>query len=186
MSRQFWEEAISWVVSDGSAIANSTTEQILFPNVTIPGNYMQDGRCLRLTAFGRYSTTGTPTMTFRVRWNGAAGTTLAASGAMVSGSGVTAAEWMVQVYLQTRSNGASGTIFAMGSAILGAGATSTVGSATSAQAGDLMGSAGVTTPAVSSAIDLTADTPLALTIQWGTANASNTITGHLYVIESLN
>jgi hypothetical protein len=52
MSRQTWQEAVSWAVASGTAIAASTTETILFPNVTIPANYMADGRLLRLRAFG--------------------------------------------------------------------------------------------------------------------------------------
>ena len=64
MSRQFWQELLAWATSDGTAVANTTTETIIFPNVTVPANYMQDGRVLRLEAFGRLSTTGTPTVTY--------------------------------------------------------------------------------------------------------------------------
>lgn len=185
MSRQFFSETVSWATADGTAIANSTTETIIFPNVTIPANMMADGRLFRLTAYGRHSTTGTPTITFRARWGGVAGTVIAASGAMVSGSGVTAAMWKVELLIQTRTNGASGTVFAVGNARLGEDATSTVGSATNAGAEDLMGSAGVATPAAVT-LDLTADAALSITAQWSAASASNTLTGHVYVLESLN
>lgn len=187
MSRQYWQELISWAVADGTAIANSVTETIIFPNVTIPANYMQDGRVLRITAYGRHSTAAatTPTLTFRLRWGGVAGTQLAATGAMVTGSGVTAAMWKIELMVQVRANGASGSLFVVGNARLGEDATSTVGSATNAGAEDLMGSAGVATPAAVT-VDLTADTALSITAQWGTASASNTLTGHTYHIESLN
>lgn len=187
MSRQYWEESLSWATADGTAISNSTTETIIFPNVTIPANYMQDGRVIRLTAYGRHSTAAatTPTLTFRVRWGGVSGTVLCASGAMTTGSGVSAAMWKVEVIIQTRTNGSSGTVYAVGNARLGEDATSTVGSATNAGAEDHMGSAGVATPATAT-VDLTADTALSITAQWGTANASNTLTGHVYTIESLN
>lgn len=185
MSRQFFEETLAWATADGTAIANSTTETIIFPNVTIPSNMMSDGRILRLTLFGRHSTTGTPTLTFRVRWGGVAGTVLCASGAMVTGSAVTAAMWRMEVLIQTRTNGATGTLFANGVVEVHEDATSTVGSATNAPAIDLMGSAGVATPAAAT-VDLTADTALSVTAQWGTASASNTLTGHQYILESLN
>jgi hypothetical protein len=185
MSRQFFEETLAWATADGTAIANTTTETIIFPNVIIPANMMSDGRILRLTALGRHSTTGTPTLTFRVRWGGVSGTVLCASGAMVTGSAVTAAIWRMELLIQTRTNGATGTLFAGGVAEIGEDATSTVGSATNAGARDFMGSAGVATPAAVT-VDLTADTALSVTAQWGTASASNTLTGHNYILESLN
>jgi hypothetical protein len=183
--RQTWVETVAWATADGTAIANTTTETIIFPNITIPANYLADGRILRLTLYGRYSTTGTPTMTFRARWGGSAGTVIAASGAMVGGSAVTNAMWKMELMIQVRSNGSSGSVFATGSARLGAAATSTVGSATSSAADDLMGSAGVATPAAVT-VDLTADTALSVTGTWGTASASNTLTGHNYTLEAMN
>ncbi len=185
MSRQFWSEALAWATADGTAIANSTTETIIFPNITIPANYMQDGRILRVKAFGRHSTTTTPTLTFRLRWGGVSGTVLAASGAMTTGTTVTAAMWSVEALIQTRSNGSTGTLFTVGRAILGEDAASTVGSATNAAAGDFLGSAGVATPAAVT-VDLTADTALSITATWSAASASNTLTGHIYLIEGLN
>lgn len=185
MSRQYWQESLSWATSDGTAIANTTTETIIFPNVTIPANYLQDGRVLRVVAYGRHSTTGTPTLTFRLRYGGVAGTVLAASGAITTGSAVTAAMWRLEAIIQTRSNGSSGTLFTTGVVRVGEDASSTVGSATNAGAVDLMGSAGVATPSTAS-VDLTADTALSITATWSAASASNTLTGHVYIIESLN
>lgn len=174
-----------WATADGTAIANTTTETIIFPNTTFPANYMADGRLLRLTAFGRHSTTATPTLTFRLRWGGVGGTVLAASGAITTGSTVTAGMWMVYLLIQTRANGSSGTLFVTGYAEVGDDAASTVGSATNVHGRDFMGSAGVATPAAVT-VDLTADTALALSATWSAASASNTLTGHNLVIESLN
>jgi hypothetical protein len=185
MSRQYFTECLAWETADGTAIANTTTETIIFPNKTIPANMMSDGRLLIIRAFGRYSTTGTPTLTFRVRWGGVSGTVLAASGAMVTGSTVTNAMWSVEVAIQTRINGSSGSLFAIGEAALGEDATSTVGSTTNARATDFMGSAGVAVPAAVT-VDLTADAALSLTAQWGTASVSNTLTGHIYYLMSPN
>ena len=185
MSRQFWEELIWWGTADGAAIVNSTTEIIIFPNVTIPANYMADGRAVEVTAAGRLSTTGTPTIRFRLRWGGVAGTVLWDSGPITCGSGVTAALWHLMIRMQTRSNGSTGTLFCTGPAIIGAALAPTVGSATGAAAVGVFGSAGDDTPAAVAA-DLTADTALSLTAQWSAASASNTLTGHNYFGESLN
>lgn len=185
MSRQYWAETVSWATADGVAVANTTTETILFPNITIPANFMQDGRALRITAYGRHSTTATPTLTFRIRWGGVSGTVLCASGAITAGSGVTAAMWRLEAIIQVRSNGSTGTIFCTGEVELAEDAANTVGSATNATAVGLMGSAGVATPAAAT-VDLTADTALSVTVQWSAASASNTITGHNYILEALN
>lgn len=185
MSRQFWAETVGWTTADGTAVANTTTEAILFPNQTIPGNYLQDGRILRITAYGRYSTTATPTLTFALRWGGVSGTVLAQSGALTGGSTVTNAPWKIELIVQVRSNGATGTVFAMGEALCWDDAVGSTGSATNAPGIAAMGSAGAATPAAVT-VDLTADTALSLTADWSAASASNTITGHIYVIEALN
>ena len=185
MSRQLWTETLFWATSDGTAIANSVTETIIHPNVTIPANYMADGRVLRLRHAGRHSTTGTPTLRFRLRWGGVAGTVIWDSGTITCGSGVTAANYELDVLIQTRSNGSSGTLFAMGRVTIGSALAPTVGSATGAAAEGIFGSAGDDTPAAVT-VDLTADTALALTALWSAQSASNTLTGHLYVGESLN
>jgi len=183
MSRQYWSETLAWATADGTIISATTTETIIFPNITIPANYMQDGRCLRLTAYGRNTFAVSNTLTFRVRWGGVAGTVLAASGAMVHAA-VTAGIWRVEAILQTRSNGSSGTIMTIGSARINDDATQTVGTAALMGVEDFMGSAGVATPAAIT-VDLTADTALSLTATFGTAG-SNSLTGHIFIVEGIN
>ena len=61
-SRQFWQETLAWATSDGASINTSVTETIVFPDVTIPGNYMQDGRALAVRAIGEASTLGSGTV----------------------------------------------------------------------------------------------------------------------------
>lgn len=192
MSRQYWSETVTWATATATPIANSTTETILFPNVTIPANLMQDGRALRLTGFGSYGTTATPTLILALRWGGVAGTVMAKSATNTLTSGVgggasMTAMWSFEAILQTRSNGATGTVMSNGQAVL---YTSTAGTAgTVANYGMPVvlasGSTGGTTP-VAVTCDLTADTALSLTALWGTANAANSIQGIQYYIESLN
>ncbi len=177
MSRQFWSEALAWSTADGTAVANTTTETIVFPNITIPANYMQDGRVLRLHAYGKLSTTGTPTIIFAIRWGGVSGTVLANTEAITMGSGVTNVNWEVDALIQTRSNGATGSLFVMGEAKIHTAATTI--------ASNVFGVSGYDAPAAVT-VDLTADTALSLTADWSAASASNTLTGHVYVVEGLN
>jgi len=178
-------EAIAWSTADGTAVANTTTETILFPNVTIPANYMQDGRQLVQEAWGKFSVTATPGLAFKLRWGGVGGTILAQSGNITSASGVTNAIWMVRTRTTTRANGSSGSLFTMGEAIMYGAVAPTVGSATGAPGIAPMASAGITAPAATT-VDLTADTALSLTATWTAASASNTITGHNYYLDSPN
>lgn len=192
MSRQFWSETLTWATAAGTAINTSTTETILFPNVTVPANYLQDGRCLRLRAFGAYGTTSTPTLIFSIRWGGVAGTVLAKQAANITTSGVgggasMTAMWELEAYIQTRANGSSGSLMTNGSSTLYTSTLVTAGTVTNygQPAPIVSGSTGGTTPVAVTA-DLTADTALSLTATWGTNNAANNIQGLNYTIESLN
>lgn len=185
MARQFWQEALQWATASGTAIANSTTETIIFPNVTIPANFMQDGRLLRIRVIGQYSTTGTPTLIFALRWGGVAGTVLCKTAASTTPSGVTAAMFDLDILVQVRTNGASGTIMANGVARLHSAVAGTAGSTTGEALVTPMTAGGVITPATAS-VDLTADTALSITALWSAASASNTLTGLNYVVEALN
>lgn len=177
MSRQYWEEGLAWATADGTAIHTTTTETIIFPDVTFPANYMQDGRLVRLRAFGKLSTTATPTITFAIRWGGVGGTVLATSEAITTASGAANTAWSIEAYLQTRSNGATGSVIVMGDVRVNLTAsTSTVG---------VFGVSGFDAPAAVT-VDLTAATALSLTADWSANSASNTLTGLIYSLESLN
>lgn len=192
MSRQYWSENLLAATASGTAINTSTTETILFPNVTIPANYMADGRCLRIRAFGAYGTTATPALTFALRWGGVAGTVLAKTGAMVTTSGVgggasMTAPWSFEAVIQVRANGSSGSLMTNGEVILYTSTLGTAGTVTNYGMPQPLasGSTGGTTP-VAVTCDLTADTALSITALWGTSNAANNIQGLNYTIEALN
>jgi hypothetical protein len=192
MSRQFWSETLTWATASATAIANSVTETILFPNVTIPANYLQDGRALRLRAFFAYGTTSTPTLVFTIRWGGVAGTILSKTAANVMTSAVGGGASMtamgdLEAVIQTRANGSSGSLMTNGIVTY---YTSTLGTAgTVTNYGMVMpiasGSTGGTTP-VAVTVDLTADTALSLTATWGTQNSANSVQGLQYTIEAMN
>jgi len=192
MSRQYWGETLAWATASGTAVANTTTETILFPNVTIPANFLQDGRALRITAYGAYGTTATPTLQIRLRWGGVSGTVIAATGAItttsaVGGGASMLALWTFEAIIQVRSNGSSGTLMTNGQLITYTDTPLTAGTVTNyGQPSALAsGSTGGDTPVTATA-DLTADTALSLTATWGTANAANSIQGLNYYIEALN
>jgi len=177
MSRQYFKELLAWATADAAAVANTASETIAFPNVVIPANYMADGRILQLEAAGKLSTTGTPTLIFRIRWGGVAGTLLALSETLTMGSGVTNVNWWLDALIQTRVNGAAGSLLVMGNI--------SVHSAAGTLLQNVWGVSGHDAPAAVTA-DLTADTALSVTAQWGTASASNTLTGMIYNLTSRN
>lgn len=189
MSRQFWSEALAWATSNGTAIANTTTETTIFPSVSIPANYLQDGRVLRIKAFGVHGTTATPTLTFRVKFGSvelAESFAITTTSAVGGGASMTAL-WDLEAFIQTRSNGSTGTLFTDGVVRLYTSTAPTAGTVTNYGLAVPLasGTTGGTTPVAVTA-DLTADTNLQITAQWGTANAANSLQGNLYIIEGLN
>lgn len=177
MSRQYWAEGLTWATSDGTAVASTASETIAVPNVTIPANYMQDGRTIRITAYGELSTTATPTIQFFLRWGGVGGTLLAKSDTITCANNSSKLNWEAKFYITTRTNGSSGSLFSMG--------TATVQLTTSTNTTNVTGAGGSNTP-VAATVDLTTDTALAFSVQWSASSSSNTLTCHNYYIESLN
>lgn len=185
MSRQFWSETLVWSTANGTTISNSTAEALVFPNVTIPANYMQDGRSLEMSAMGKFSNVVTTpgTLIFRLRWGGLTGTVLAQSEAIaLSATAQTDIMFRIHLEIITRINGATGSLLAMGRADLAAQL------AASNNQPNFMGSAGggsTDTPAAVT-VDLSADTALALTAQFSVATNPTNLTGMQYLIKALN
>lgn len=178
MGRQYFQDLLGSITADGTAVANTTTETAVHPAFVLPANYMQDGRRLRITASGKLSTTGTPTMTFALRWGGAAGTLLATTEALTMGSGVANVNWWVDLIVQTRTNGSSGSLMIMGKCF--------VHTAAGTVLMNVFGVSGFDAPAAVGSLDLTVDTSLALTAKWSAASSSNTLTCVDFAPEALN
>ena len=184
-----YEECLSAIIVDGTAIASSSTEALLIPANLLPANYLQPGgipgRSLSIRARGRVTTlTTAATMTFR--WGsktttGAPITTpWAASGAIVADTAAqTNTQWRLDCGVTVRSVGASGTVFAQGDAIM-----ATAALTIAQQQNQFMGSAGAATPAAVT-VDMTVPQFLMLTGQWSLATAYS-ITCHRAVLEALN
>lgn len=163
--------------ADGVAIATSTAETIIFPNVSIPGEFMHNHRRLRITASGKLSTTGTPTMIFRIRWGGVAGTLLALAETLTMGSGVANVNWHLEATIQSRADGATGSLIVFG--------TLWVHTAAGTVLSNVFSVSGYDAPAAVTA-DLQAAADLSLTAQWSASDAANTLTGMDYCVEAVN
>jgi len=160
----------------GTALANSTTltDISALPNYTLPANFLQNGSALRLTAFGVFSTTVTPTLLLGFYYGGVAGANpLATTGAITTGSGVTNVPWRLEVVTTVRSTGSSGTAMSQGFCLFG----------TSVSAASFLPVPN--TALATTTIDTTSAKAITVGAQWGTANASNTVTCHGFYIESL-
>lgn len=169
MANQRFAEPFFWKTASGAAIANTTTETAVFTAPVLPADFMQDGRILHLRYFGKLSTTGTPTITFGLRWGSATGgNLLAVTEALTNGSGVANVNWDADIWVVTQANGSAGSLFAWGVIRLHTAAGTVVQNVFSVS--------GYDAPAAVTC-DLTAATALTFTATWGTANASNTLTG---------
>ena len=177
MSRQGWEECVISVAADGVAVANTTTETIVFPNIKIPFSSFAVGKTFKLKAYGKLSTTGTPTIIFAIRAGGVAGTLIATTEAITNGSGVTNVNWEIEVTIVCRAIGSSGSLLVMG--------TAKVHTAAGTVVVNIFGVSGWDAPAPVT-VDLTADVDLALTADWSAASASNTLTGLIETFEEMN
>jgi hypothetical protein len=176
--RNQWVAPQYWLNADGTALANSAAEAVLGRTMPILKNTMQDARILRFTASGKLSTNATPTITFRLRWGGLAGTLLAETEALAMGSGVVNVNWWVDALLVTRSNGASGSLLVQGRAFVHTAAATVLA--------NIFGVSGHDAPADVGSLDLTAEADLAFTGQWSAAHASNTLTPMMQLLEGMN
>jgi hypothetical protein len=169
--RQYWVAPLSPLfTADGSALASSTTLTDISPtpNITIPAYLLELGSLLRWRAYGRFSTTGTPTLLLGLYYGAVAGTVICATSAVTTPSGVTNQSWVYEGEARVRTAGSSGTI-------LGAGVAYNITTAA-------VNVSPATAPATAT-IDTTAAKALTIGAQWGTNSASNTITCHHFSVE---
>lgn len=176
MPAQYWESLVNAPVPGaGTALASSValTDVSGTPNLVLPANFLQVGSAIKLTAFGVFSTTGTPTLLLGFYYGGVAGVALAATAAATTGSGVTNVPWRLEYHGIVRTSGSSGTIMGQGFCLLGTAVTAV----------------GITPIPVTALATVSIDTTTAKAItagaQWGTSSPSNTLTCHGMFVESL-
>ena len=174
---QTWESLLNGPaqVAAGSAYASSVTltDVSPLPNTAIGANSLVPGSVIRLTAFGVLSTTGTPTILLGFYYGGVAGTALAATTAITTGSGVTNVPWRMEYQGIVRSVGASGTIMGAGEVHLG----TSVSAWTSYPLPQ--------TAMATVSIDTTTAKDVTVGAQWGTSSASNSLVCHAILVESV-
>lgn len=168
MSRQYWVAPVPPIhIVDGAAYASSVTltDVSPLPAITLPANTLEPGSEFEIYAEGQFSNTGTPTLLLGFYYGGVAGTALAATTAITTTTGATAWPWQLQYRGTVRSSGATGSIQGQGRLYLG---TSLVA---------------VTTRFIPEtlalrtvAIDTSTAKAITVGAQWGTSNASNTLT----------
>jgi hypothetical protein len=176
--RTLLESNLEWIVADGTAIATTTTETVIFPanSFIVPANLMNHHRMLGFELYGKLGATGTPTITFTVRWGGVAGTVIGLSEAMTMAA-VTNANWSLRGLITSRSGGSAGTLLCFGEAKVHTAAATVVTNVFSVS--------GYDAPAVVT-IDHTAAADLAFTADWSASDALNTLTGMAGHVWSIN
>lgn len=140
-------------------VANTAAESVL-QSVTIPAGDTIAGAVYHSVAWGMYSDTGTPTLTFTTRWGGVAGTVLAQVPAITLGSGVTSVPFKFEVWMNFLSKTSVQAVIELD-----------LGTSAATDAANPF----IATP--TAAVTVTASTPNAWvsTVTWSAASASNTI-----------
>lgn len=157
--------SVNVATADSSAIASTTTETVFSGGFSIPANSLSIGTVIRSEWSGIYSTTGSPTLNFRIRYGTTGGVAVVTFGAITGGTSVANFSWRVMFTGIIRTIGASGTLAGNALIFLNNGATETVTGA-------------VVTKTINTTvtIDTTATTVLNLSLQWSASSASNTAT----------
>lgn len=178
--------------ADGTALASSTTPTSLLPasakTKLWPLYCRNTEKILKVTAHGRISTVVTTpgTLTLAVRFIDSAATSVDVftSGAMtLNVTAQTNTPWILEAYLHVRSLGSAATIFGWGRwtshAVIGSSAIGTAGAGTQMLPYNAA-------PAVGTAFNATLENQVDLFGTWSVNNASNSITCHSFIVESVN
>lgn len=192
MSNNSYESVLISTQTDGSALTNTTTPTSLLPTSALTKIWPLFCRnpeiVLKMTAHGRISTVVTTpgTFTFDLKFTDSAATAVNVftSGAMtLNTTAQTNTPWILEAYLHVRALGSTATLFGWGRfqshAVIGSAAIGT-------------GGAGVqmlpynSAPAAGTAFNATLENKIDLFGTWSVASASNSITLHNFILESMN
>lgn len=148
---------------------SSNTETSLTPttstgSLTLPANYLTQGKTLRLLVAGTIQSTGTPTLQIRFKLGG---TTYLDSGTVNAGADFANVMFRCEVNLTMWTTGMSGTLAAQGILFYDATVVPFVATGWAA-------------------LDTTATEAVLLTAQWGTNSASNILTISNYTLTAEN
>lgn len=183
MSLNTWQETLVTAQVDGTALTNTVTPTSILPaaaKYTLPANFMQIGRQLRVLAMGRISnvTAAPGNLTLDVKFGA---TSVFTGGAIPLSTTVhTNVTWWLDVLMTCRAIGAGTTATLMG---IGQLTTEALGAtANIAVAANLP----VSAPAVGTGFDSTVAQVVDLFATFSVANAANSITLHGFSLQSLN
>ena len=151
--------ANSVVLTDISAGGNTAGQAFQFTGTGAPIS-LQTGQAYLVKANGIVSTTGTPNLTLGVYYGGAAGTALASTGALATGSGLSNVTWDLELLMRVDAVGTSGSIRSIGR-VLGINGTQML-PASSSSANNVT-------------VNTSTSNVLTIGALWGTASASNSI-----------
>lgn len=155
--------------TQGAAVtlANSTVETTLLSTTFTGGLEFSDflvGKTFRVSGFGHYTNTGTPTLQLKLKFGSVV---LSDSTAITTTTGATNRVFKYEALVTVYALGTTGTLETTG-------VFSEVGSAVTGLA------------STAATVNTTVPQTLALTAQWSAASASNTITLNSLVCEELN
>lgn len=160
--------------ADGLTLASFTTSAPVFPVLVLPANYWKVGRLLHIRARGIWAATATPTYTFRIQ-NTVGTVVTVVTSAAITASAITNQAWILDVQIQCRSEGTTGTLLGFGDLQMG-------GVAAAAPA--YLPATG-TAPATAT-VDTTIAQSLGVEIACSASSASNTVKGIILEVKSLN
>jgi hypothetical protein len=121
--RQYWVAPLPpFNVVDGNLNTFTTKADALLPGVTLPANILEVGSTLRLSAFGNWSSTGSPTFLTGFYYGAVAGIALAETAAITVGAAAASWPWHMEWEGRVRTVGTSGSI--VGQGFIDAGAAS--------------------------------------------------------------
>lgn len=176
MAFNSWESLLNFpVLGAGTAYNTSVTltDVTPAPQLILPANYLAVGSAFRVTAFGTFSNTGTPTLLLGVYYGGVAGVALGATGATTTTTGATNWPFRIEYTGIVRTTGTTGTIMGQGFVDLATSLTAVTR---------------IPIPATALAtvsVDTTTAKAITIGAQWGTSSASNTLTVQGVLIESM-
>lgn len=187
-----YESVLITTQGDGSALSNTTTATSILPAAAKtkiwPQFFRTSEKTIKVTAHGRISTVVTTpgTLTLQLRFIDSAANTVSAfdSGAMtLNVNAQTNTPWILEIWAVCRTIGSACQLFGFGRwqshAVIGSSAIGTAGAGTQMLPYNAA-------PAQGTAFNATLENQVDLFATWSVANASNSITCHNFILESMN
>jgi hypothetical protein len=161
-------ETSLYAATASETVANTSSETPLIGtgtgSLTLPADFLAEGRTLKLWATGFQSSVLNPNLTLKVKL----GSVIIGTTGVIAAGTVSSSTWELTMLVTCRTTGATGTVLGQGSYEI---------------FGTAIGSFGIVNTSVST-VDTTGTLDVAITAQWGTASSSNTITCTNFLLEA--